>query len=107
MLDYALLKFDRYSKYLENKKAYIRKRIFMTFQPDRFKQMVGNMPELTKIIECTDINIAANLLTKGLIRILDSMAPIKTIQLGQIMHHTWVRKLRYYKGEGTQPKKKQ
>ena len=48
MSDHALIKFGRYAKSLKSRKSYIRKRIFKTFQPDRFKQKVSNMPELTK-----------------------------------------------------------
>ena len=38
------------------------------------------MPELLAIVQCRDVNTAAKLLTQGLTRELDIMAPIKTIQ---------------------------
>ena len=38
------------------------------------------MPELVTIQHCQNVDLAASLLTQGLTRILDEMAPIKTIQ---------------------------
>ena len=80
MSDHALIKFGRFTKSMQTQQAYIRKRMFKNFQPDQFKLRVSRLPELQLILQSTDVNIAANLLTKGLNRILDDMAPIKTIQ---------------------------
>ena len=65
---------------MQTQQAYIKKRMFKNFQQDLFKTRVSLLPELQAILQCTDVNIAANLLTKGLTRILDDMAPIKTVQ---------------------------
>ena len=80
MSDHALIKFDRYTKTIQSRQTYIRKRMFKTFKPEEFKQRVSNMPELWEVQQCTDVDKAACLLTQGLTRILDSMAPVRTIQ---------------------------
>ena len=54
--------------------------MFKEFNPAEFKQRVLDMPELLAVLECNDVDKAAPLLTQGLTRILDSMAPVRTIQ---------------------------
>ena len=54
--------------------------MFKSFKPEEFKHHVSVMPELPEILQCQDVNTAATLLTQGLTRVLDMMAPIKTIQ---------------------------
>jgi hypothetical protein len=80
MSDHALIKFNRYTKSLKNQVQYIRKRTFKEFKPRDFKERVAAMPELPGILNCWDVEVAATLLTHGLTRILDCMAPIRTIQ---------------------------
>ena len=80
MSDHALIKFGRFTKEMQAQQAYIKKRMFKNFQHNQFKLRISQLPELQRILKCLDVKIAANLLTKGLTRILDDMAPIKTIQ---------------------------
>ena len=81
MSDHALLKFSRFCKTIQNRQSYIKKRMFKNFHNEDFKTSVSEMPELLNIKLCQDVNLAASMLTQGLTRILDSMAPIKTIQI--------------------------
>ena len=60
---------------------YTRKRIFKNFNEEEFKNRVKEMPELKEIEKETYVDRAAELLTNGLTRILDIMAPVKTIQI--------------------------
>ena len=80
MSDHALLKFNRYTKTVQNRVAYVRKRTFKNFKAEDFKRDVVAMPELGLILQCRDVEWAASLLTNGLTKILDVMAPIRTIQ---------------------------
>ena len=80
MSDHAMIKFHRYSKTLQNQIAYVRKRSFKKFKPEEFKKKVAEMPELEAVLLCRDVDLAAILLTQGLTRLLDVMAPIRTIQ---------------------------
>ena len=80
MSEHALVKFDRLSKSIQCRQTYIRKRMFKNFKPDEFKQRVSNMPELQSVLLSSDVDTAAVLLTQGLTRILDNMAPVRTIQ---------------------------
>ena len=83
MSDHAMIKFSRYTKTIQNRESYIKKRIFKDFQPDNFRASVSVMPELANIMQCRDVDTAATLLTAGLTRILDKMAPVRTIQSRQ------------------------
>ena len=83
MADHAMIKFRRYTKTIQNRESYIKKRIFKDFQPDNFRSSVSVMPELAAIMQCRDVDTAATLLTAGLTRILYKMAPVRTIQSRQ------------------------
>ena len=83
MSDHAMVKFCRFSKTLQKRETYIKKRSFKYFQPNIFRASVAEMPELTAILQCRDVDTAATLLTAGLTRVLDEMAPVKVIQSRQ------------------------
>jgi hypothetical protein len=83
MSDHAMVKFNRYTKTVQSRVTYIRKRSFKQFKPDEFRARVAEMPELPAVLQCGSVDTAATLLTAGLTRVLDQMAPIKTIQTRQ------------------------
>ena len=83
MSDHALVKFDRFAKTIRSRVTYIKKRSFKCLQPDKLREVVAEMPELQAILQCGDADAAATLLTAGLTRVLDQMAPVKTIQTKQ------------------------
>ena len=76
-----IIKTHRWSKTLPPTVRYIKKRMFRNFDPDIFRQEVSNMPEQQQILEVDDVETAASLLTSGLTRILDRLAPLKRIQI--------------------------
>ena len=80
MSDHALIRVKRYTKKLTKVPRYVRKRVFKSFDKEQYKELVARMPELEQILdqECPDR--AAELLTQGLTRVLDRLAPLKTIQ---------------------------
>ena len=80
MSDHALVKFKRYTRKLDKKPRYVRKRTFKKFEVKQYREMVRAMPELKDIMETQDANQAAEILTRGLTGILDKLAPLKTIQ---------------------------
>ena len=80
MSDHALVKFGRFCKTIQSGQSYVKKRIFKNFDNNEFKQRVAEMQELVDIQLCEDVEVAATLLTEGLTKVLDEMAPIKTIQ---------------------------
>ena len=81
MSDHALLKTHRWSKTVPNQARYIKKRCFKKFNQQVYKQMVKEMPELMAIQRTESAEEAARLLSEGLTRILDFLAPLKTIQV--------------------------
>ena len=52
------------------------KKIIFFPAKEQFKLRVGEMPELVTIQLCQNVEIAASMLTEGLAKILDEMAPI-------------------------------
>ena len=83
MSDHAMIKFSRFTHTIQKRESYIKKRSFKNFKPEIFRASVAEMPELATILRCGDVDMAANLLTAGLTRILVKMAPIRTIQSRQ------------------------
>ena len=81
MSDHALLKTHRWSKTVPTRSRYIKKRSFKDFNKEVYKEMVTEMPELEDIQKTRSAEEAAKLLSKGLTRILDKLAPLKTIQV--------------------------
>ena len=78
--DHKLLKFTRFTKSLNRKVKYVRKRSFKNFDPKQFIEAVRNISWFD-IYMCQDPSTATELLTKKLTDLLDSMAPIRTIQV--------------------------
>ena len=81
MTDHELIKIQRFSKSLKNNPRYVRKRCFKNFDKHDFKLRVSKMPELVNIHQTSCANQAAEILTAGLTRELDSCAPVRTIQM--------------------------
>ena len=79
MSDHKLIKFTRFSKSFKQKPRFIRKRMFKNFDDDQFRQELAGC-QLEEILDCTDVNEAAELLVSKMNRILDIMAPVRTIQ---------------------------
>ena len=80
MSDHKLITISRYSKTLKSYPRYIKKRCFKKFRSNEFIKQVREMPELREIIVSQCANQAAELLTAGLSRVLNSCAPVRTIQ---------------------------
>ena len=79
MTDHKLIKIQRFSKSLKNNPRHVRKRCFKIFDKHDFKLRVS-LPELVNILQSSCANQAAEFLTAGLTRELDSCAPVRTIQ---------------------------
>ena len=62
--DHALVKVKRYTKSLEKRPRYIKKRCFKKFDRTVYLQMVQNLPDLGLVINSNCPNKAAELLTK-------------------------------------------
>jgi hypothetical protein len=80
MSDHKIILVRRFSKDIKRTERYTTKRIFKDFQPDQFQAAVRSMPELAACLASTCPSVAASVLTGGLTRILDIMAPVRTIQ---------------------------
>ena len=80
MSDHAMIRVKRYTKKLGNIPRYVRKRTFKTFDKEQYRELVAGLPELAKILEEQCPDRAAGLFTQGLTRVLDILAPLRTIQ---------------------------
>ena len=79
--DHRLLKIVRFSKSLKRSARYVRKRCYKNFNTEEFLQAVRQLSWYDLYL-CEDVNQASEILTSKLGKILDVMAPIKTIQIG-------------------------
>ena len=86
--DHKLLRVVRFEKSLKRSGRYVKKRCFKNFKPEEFIQAVRNL-SWYDLYSCEDVNSACELLTSKLTRILDDMAPIKTIQI-RVKYAPWL-----------------
>ena len=86
--DHKLLRIVRFSKSLKQSVRYVKKRCFKSFKPEEFIRAVREL-SWYDLYMCQDVNKACQLLTSRLSRILDVMAPIKTIQI-RMKYAPWV-----------------
>ena len=80
MSDHKIIKVTRFSKAFKQQPRYIRKRMFKNFDPSVFKSLVC-AANLDEILPLGNVNLAAEMLVKKLNRVLDEIAPVKTVQL--------------------------
>ena len=80
MLDHKIISVRKFTKDMKRTERYTTKRMFKSFQPDQFQAAVRSMPELEECLATPCPSTAATILTNGLTRILNNMAPVKTIQ---------------------------
>ena len=78
--DHKLIKVTRYSKSLKRNPRYVRKRCYKQFNAEDFCQAVQQL-SWWELYMCEDATTAAEMLTTQLSGILDTMAPIRTIQV--------------------------
>ena len=80
MSDHKIILVRKFTRDLDRRERYTKKRVFKNFQPDRFQTMVSSMPEIAACLASTSADTAAFILNQGITRILDTMAPVRTIQ---------------------------
>ena len=76
MLIYAV----RYSQSVKARPRYLRKRSYNNFKPEDFKAAINQLSWFDNY-SCEDVNTAVKLLTSKLTSVLDTMAPMRTIQV--------------------------
>ena len=79
MSDNKLLKCQRFAKSLKQHQRYVKKRSFKNFKKAEFKQKL-NQINLDEVLECTEVDVAVEMLTDKINSVLDTVAPIKTFQ---------------------------
>ena len=77
--DHKLIKVTRFAKSFRQNPRYIRKRSFKNFDKDSFIENLESS-DLEEVLACSDVNDATELFVDKISRVLDEMAPIKTIQ---------------------------
>ena len=78
--DHMLIHAVRYSQTVKARPRYIRRRVYKNFKPEEFREAVKQLSWID-LYCCDDVENAVKLLTSKLTFILDTMAPIKTIQM--------------------------
>ena len=80
MSDHKIVIVRKFTKDMKRTERYTTKRTFKSFKPDEFQAAVQIMPELEACLAATCPSTAAIILTDGINKILDTMAPVRTIQ---------------------------
>ena len=78
--DHKLIQITRFAKSIQRTVRYVRKRVFKNFDENEFKQAVQQL-SWWELYSSNDPEEAAEILTRKITTILDSMAPVKTIQV--------------------------
>ena len=80
MSDHKIILARKFSKDFKRTERYTRKRMFKNFDQEQFKTAVASMPELIDSLASTSADLSAAILNMGISRVLDTMAPVCTIQ---------------------------
>ena len=75
-----LIHAKRYSRSIKSNPRYIRKRSYKHFNPLSFIQAVQQVSWL-ELYLCNDVDLAVKMLTEKITFILDTMAPMRTVQI--------------------------
>ena len=78
--DHMLIHAKRYSRSIKSNPRYIRKRSYKHFNPLSFIQAVQQVSWL-ELYLCNDVDLAVKMLTEKITFILDTMAPMRTVQI--------------------------
>ena len=78
--DHKLIIATRYAKPIIKQQRYVTKRCYKDFKPEEFKAAVQNILWL-ELYQCEDVDQAVDILTKNITSILDTMAPVRKIQV--------------------------
>ena len=77
--DHRLIKVTRFSKSLQQRCRYVRKRCYKKFNEEEFKQKVKEL-SWYDVYECEEVDEAVKLMTNKISKLLDQVAPVRTIQ---------------------------
>ena len=78
--DHMLIKVTRFAKSIKKNARYVRKRCYKEFDESIFREQVANI-SWYELYSCEDLDQAVQILTCNLTRILDELAPVKTVQI--------------------------
>ena len=80
MSDHKMLKVLRFSKSFKQLPRLVRKRSFKNFDTQDFLEKLSES-NMEEVLGCNNVDAATELLVEKLTQVLDSLAPIKTIQV--------------------------
>ena len=78
--DHKLIKVTRSAKSIARNSRYVRKRCYRDFDERKFREEVAKL-SWHDLYLCENVEEAVHILTSSLTRILDQLAPIKTVQM--------------------------
>ena len=88
--DHRLVICTRFTKSVVDKPRIIRKRIFKHFQPIKFIEELKRI-SWWPVYSCTDVDEAVRIFTEKVQSVLDSLAPVKTVQV-RTNYAPWISK---------------
>ena len=77
--DHKLVKFTRFSKSFRPRPRFIRKRMFKNFDSTKYKEALA-ASDLEEVLAITNVDEASELLVYKITKVLDMMAPVRTVQ---------------------------
>ena len=77
--DHKLILATRFSKVIRTNVRYVKKRSYKNFHPQEFLEEVAKIRWL-EIYQCESVDSAVQLFSEKLTKILDKLAPVKTVQ---------------------------
>ena len=78
--DHKIILVRKFSRDFKRTERYTRKLAFKNFNQEEFRTAVTTMPELAACLASTSADLSASILQRGITRVLDTMAPVRTIQ---------------------------
>ena len=80
MVGHKVLKVTRLTKSIKKSSRYVRKRCYRVFDEGKFKEEVSQI-SWYELYLCEDLDQAVQIFTTSLTKILDRLAPVRTIQI--------------------------
>ena len=78
--DHKIILARKFSKDLKRTERYTRKRMFKNFSEQLSRGAVATIPELNDCLASNSAEVSATILNQGISRVLDTMAPVCTVQ---------------------------
>ena len=78
--DHKIILVRKISRDFKRTERYTKKQIFKNFDQEEFRTALSQMPELAACLTSTSADLSAIILQQGITRVLNTLAPVRSIQ---------------------------